>query len=720
MSLTRTNSNARQTVALLLPSVFLSESITMSTATRVLSAVGITRTAEKQYRINSPLRTGSDSNSFVITIDDDEHGAYFDHVTQETGTLWDLAKRLNVEITPKDGTESTSKRAYRDHHEYAAEKGVAWDVFAAAGWKPVVYMQRRALQIETANGVRYRWLDYADGDTYINVKKFTASLYRLHDAITMARAINAPLVYCNGEASTVIAQHHGVPAFSIAGGGERMMPESMLDEVRKLWRGDIIIALDCDKTGRMAAAKLARQFSTAGFNARAVDMQLGVGGDVADWCKLHTATSLQTLQALPAAFQDVTEEPKFKTIDALTLSKKTFAALNWIIKPIMPEGCYILAGKPKARKSWVATHIARAVALGEPVFGAYETLKGSVLYLDLESNERRMQSRLRLMDPDNKGQPANLHIATEWSRGETAVTDIEDHLIRHPDTVLVVVDILENIRAPRDKYAQPYTEDYNAVKPLNVLAEKYHCSILVLHHTRKSKSDDAFDEISGSTGLSGGVSGMYILSRLHADDAENKHSELLVRGRDIDADDKRTLVWNDALCRHDISNEYAAGATSDQRVVIELLTDNAHKQWRSAEIARAIQKSAAATSNLLHRMISAGTLTKRADGTFAPVLQRSYPAGYGTATTEPAPVPEAKTSSTHTMPIAAAESPQDARNAPSSVIAQMWQMLPEKTRVSAMACLPNDRARFSQIINATRPTPPAQLQKMWEYCHAHI
>ena len=53
------------------------------------------------YRSNSPLRPGSNSMAFVITIDDSEHGAFIDHVNGDSGSLYDLAERLGIAKSEK-------------------------------------------------------------------------------------------------------------------------------------------------------------------------------------------------------------------------------------------------------------------------------------------------------------------------------------------------------------------------------------------------------------------------------------------------------------------------------------------------------------------------------------------------------------------------------------------------------------------------------------------
>jgi DNA-binding transcriptional ArsR family regulator len=590
-----------------------------STAAQVLAALKLEPNEAGQYRINSPFRTGSDSNAFSLHITDGEHGTWHDHVTQESGSLYDLLKRCpEWGIEPVRATIDSSKRVYTDHIDYALQKGVIWAVFSDAGFKPVRHMRRPAMAISTNNGVRYRYLDYQGGETYTNEKGFSACWYKLQEAVKMARATKQPLVYCNGEASTVVAQHFGIPAITLAGGGERAPTASHLAELSRIWSGSIIIALDCDKAGRAATAKATKALQDARISCYAVDMQLGNGGDLADWAKLYEAESMQRLASLEPQSFSATNELSFEFISADALDKKRFEALTWIVEELTPEGCFILAGKPKARKSWVGTHIARAVARGDLVFGKYKSTQGRVLYLDLESNERRMQSRLRQMEGTDsegnpEGQPASLIITTAWSRGTDAVDDLEAFLLKYPDTVLVVIDILENFRGPRDKHANPYSEDYDAVKPLTMLAEKYHCAIICIHHTRKSKSDDAFDEISGTTGLAGGVSGMYILSRLPADETQ---SELLIRGRDIEADDKRLMTWNTNKSHHEVIGDPESFLLTKERAEVLAFLEDTGMHWRIQDIADHIGKSRQSTYNLVSRLRATGHVKQDQQGKY--------------------------------------------------------------------------------------------------------
>src|SRR5258708_7721088 len=67
--------------------------------------------------------------------------------------------------------------------------------------------------------------------------------------------------------------------------------------------------------------------------------------------------------------------------------------IQWAIPDILPEGLTLLAGKPKLGESGLALAMALAVAAGGGALGTLPVTQGEVLYLALEDNERRLQSR---------------------------------------------------------------------------------------------------------------------------------------------------------------------------------------------------------------------------------------------------------------------------------------------------------------------------------------
>lgn len=100
-----------------------------------------------------------------------------------------------------------------------------------------------------------------------------------------------------------------------------------------------------------------------------------------------------------------------------------------------------------------------------------------------------------------------MNYATEWPRLEEGGTEaLEQWLSDSPGARLVVVDTLAKIRKPA-RGQNVYAEDYTALESLLPLAARYGIAIVVVHHLRKGEAVDPQDEISGSTGLAGGVDG---------------------------------------------------------------------------------------------------------------------------------------------------------------------------------------------------------------------
>lgn len=269
-----------------------------TTADRVLAALqSYDLKPEKksgEYRINSPLRPGSNSHAFKLTIAaDGEHGTYHDHVTHDSGTLYQLAEALNID-TPRATGAAAPVISYGTLADYANEHlGVPAEVLERANWRMMRKDGRPALAFPVGKWTRYRFLDGAK-PKYKSETGYEREWYGLEYAANLAIATGQPLIICNGEASTLAAQHRGLPATCVAG-GEKELDERHITELRATYQGAVIVALDSDDTGRKNGAAVAQQLRDAGASARAVDMGGGKGFDLADFTRLHGDESLYIL-----------------------------------------------------------------------------------------------------------------------------------------------------------------------------------------------------------------------------------------------------------------------------------------------------------------------------------------------------------------------------------------------------------------------------------------
>lgn len=248
-------------------------------------------------------------------------------------------------------------------------------------------------------------------------------------------------------------------------------------------------------------------------------------------------------------------QQKLNTIDGASLMSKPFVPLPFIVDTLLSQGLHILAGSPKVGKSWLALWLSVQVAKGESVWGM--TVKpGSALYLCLEDSQLRIQNRLFQITEDA---PATVHFCTEASLlGKGLEEQLENFLTAHPDTVLIIIDTLQMIRAT--SYENTYANDYRDLSVLKHIADGHGIAILLIHHLRKEPAEDVFNRISGTTAISGAVDSSFTLVE---ERRGSRRAKLFCVGRDIEYREMELERNEDNVWK----------VTSDSRDTPELLVD---------------------------------------------------------------------------------------------------------------------------------------------------
>lgn len=479
-----------------------------STATRVLDALAaFDLKAERgtgKYRCNSPLRPGSNSHAFNLTIEDEEHGAFFDHVSEQSGTLYDLAKALGIDLPRRESRQSivSTKRVYSGLDEYAQAHGVPAEVFRAAGWsEQITYQQRPALAFKTANGTRYRFLD-GDKPTYKSETGYTRCWYGLSRAVQLAQETGQPLVICNGEASTVVGQHFGVAACAVTGGEKKELPAALLDALRAVYTGPVLVAFDCLDKGADVAPQLAGQLRTAGFAARAVDLGLSRGGDLADFCHLYGNVAAAGLSRLPEvrvgaepAIPNAPAELRWRWIPADALD--TLPPIRWLIEDEIPEqALVVLFGPSGAGKSFIALDYSLRVAQEHPV-----------LYIAAEGHRGYASRKIAWCKHHGKGSGQLYFPDNNTVVGLLDPQTIQDFITSvtplHPK--LIVFDTLAWCMTGGDENS---TGDMQRlITHCRQIQTATGATVLLIHHTGKSGASER-----GSSALRGGADMMIELT----------------------------------------------------------------------------------------------------------------------------------------------------------------------------------------------------------------
>ncbi len=233
-----------------------------------------------------------------------------------------------------------------------------------------------------------------------------------------------------------------------------------------------------------------------------------------------------------------------KTVTMTELYDNIFESGTEIIEGLLYQGAYLFVGSPKVGKSFMMLQLAYHISTGKPLWN-YKVRQSPVLYFALEDNYARLQRRLYKMFGTEE--TSNLYLATEGKTVNGGLDEqIRGFMQEHPDTGLIIIDTLKRVReSGGGEYS--YSNDYDIVAHLKAIADSYKISMLIVHHTRKEKSEDIFDSISGTNGLLGAADGAFLLSK-------NKRTAneaiMDVTGRDqqdmrlyLNKDPQR-LIWN--------------------------------------------------------------------------------------------------------------------------------------------------------------------------------
>lgn len=231
------------------------------------------------------------------------------------------------------------------------------------------------------------------------------------------------------------------------------------------------------------------------------------------------------------------------TISMTELYQNTYKSRSAIIEGVLYPGTYLLAGAPKIGKSFLVAQLAYHVSTGKELWG-YQVRQGTVLYLALEDDHRRLQERMyRMFGMDSS---EKLFFATCAKQIGNGLEDqLKKFMKEHPDTKLVILDTLQKIREVGNE-KNSYAKDYEIIGKLKQITDESGCCFLLVHHTRKQQADDKFDMISGTNGLLGSADGAFMLVKEKRTD---QTATLDVSGRDqkdqriyLTRDNER-LIW---------------------------------------------------------------------------------------------------------------------------------------------------------------------------------
>jgi hypothetical protein len=192
------------------------------------------------------------------------------------------------------------------------------------------------------------------------------------------------------------------------------------------------------------------------------------------------------------------------------LDDQDFPELVYAVPGLVPEGVVLLVGGSKIGKSTLVRRISLECARGGEVFGI-GCDKRDVLYMALEDDDASMQLACReLLDGDPI--PNSFSYLTEV-KPKLMIPTVSAYLDSYPRG-LVIVDVLGKAMEPALRGETVYERDYRIMTMLKTIAKHHPGSTTVVnHHSRKGKSEDWLEGVSGTNAIAGAADTIILLSR---------------------------------------------------------------------------------------------------------------------------------------------------------------------------------------------------------------
>lgn len=232
-----------------------------------------------------------------------------------------------------------------------------------------------------------------------------------------------------------------------------------------------------------------------------------------------------------SVIEEIEDEPKPGMNWLSSVIQQPIPRPRWLVKNMWTRGgCGFISGAPKSYKSWMALDLAVSVATGTEFLNqpAYRVSKGEpVLYLQEEDDLLIVMDRLRLIaeakvpdlfwdgqmtvegdsvvwSPPHAEIPMALHVQTGFIASDPGWQAWLDEAVEEHGFGMVIIDTLSTTAGEldTDRSSELMTQ---MLKPLKVIAKKNDTAIAIVHHNKKSATDQrgsrAGNDMLGSVAL---------------------------------------------------------------------------------------------------------------------------------------------------------------------------------------------------------------------------
>ena len=254
----------------------------------------------------------------------------------------------------------------------------------------------------------------------------------------------------------------------------------------------------------------------------------------------------QVRKTIECLSQDVPEEeivkPKLTTMDWVSLGtiiKREYEPIEEIVEGMLTSGLFFLASKPKLGKSFLTMQLCHSIATGTAFLGR-PVIQGTVLFVALEDNERRINSRSKLMGLDECDNFLLSFTSPKLMEGLEEALVKKIHAVRADpnmlDVKLIILDTF--IRAKSSKKVggnDAYEEGSFLIDKFqrDMLAENV-CAMANTHDKKgdERKGEDTINRMIGTSAYQG-QDGNWRLDRARGTGIEDPETTMTIVARDL-------------------------------------------------------------------------------------------------------------------------------------------------------------------------------------------
>lgn len=243
-------------------------------------------------------------------------------------------------------------------------------------------------------------------------------------------------------------------------------------------------------------------------------------------------------------------EREIKIIPFSEMIKGEDQPTKWIIKPLIAEGSLTYIGSaPKSYKSFIAIHMALAIARGENFLESSEfpTERKNVLYIDEENGEKRIKKRVKqIIKRNNKyTNTKNIYFAPkQLIKLDKEGTKIIIDLVKKYNIGCIIFDSLVRFIEGDEDRSTDIRKTYDKIKEIQ---QKNNTSIVALHHltksanSKKNKSTIHMNDLRGSGDIAAMADSIIGLSKIE-NELEKRVILQIIESRDAPVDGLKWLI----------------------------------------------------------------------------------------------------------------------------------------------------------------------------------